>query len=366
MQRVGIVVDGFSGGGAELCAADIASGLAQQGHAVDLVVLRDLNHFVPSLPPGVRVIPLRKARAAASFWALVQYIRRERPTALLGNGDVVNVLLVGARAFAPARSRLVLRQHSPLFWTLNPHEGIKTRLIPCLDRALYKRAEAVVAISSGVARELQMLLGLQASHIRVIRPGVISPRLYRLAQEPIDLQSFFPSPDRQARVIVSAGHLIAPKGYDTLLWALRQVRRAIDVRLLILGEGPQRGWLTALSEELGLRGSVAMPGWVANPYPAFRAADLVVVASWWEASSRVLIEALALGTPVVSTDCDFGPRETLQGGRLGRLVPVRDSTAMARAILDALSEPRRPPPMADLWEYTEEEVVRRYAEVLAL
>jgi glycosyltransferase involved in cell wall biosynthesis len=187
-----------------------------------------------------------------------------------------------------------------------------------------------------------------------------------LAAAPVDLQGYYCTPDPKARVIVCAGHLIEPKGHETMLRAVRQAREVANLRLLILGEGHLRSRLADLTQELGLGDVVAMPGWVANPYPVFRSAHLVAVASWWEAFSRVLVEALALGTPVVSTDCNYGPREILQNGRLGRLVPVRDSSAMAQAILDTLEEPRRPAGRAGLWEYTEEEAVQRYIDVLAL
>ncbi len=364
--KVGVVVDGFAGGGAELCAAELAAGLAGRGYAVDLVVFRDVNDRAPALPDSVRLLPLRKPRALATFPDLVRYISRERPAALVGTGDAVNWLLVAARMASRARPRLALWQQSSLYWALDRRESIKKQLTPRVNRAFYRQADAVVAVSHGLVRDLERIVGLDPGRVRVIRPGVISPRLFELAAAPVDLQGFFPSPDPAARVVVSAGHLQERKGHETLLRAIHRARKVENARLLILGEGNQRGRLTDLGKELGLGDALAMPGWLANPYPAFKAADLVAMASWWEASPRVLVEALALGTPVVSTDCDYGPREILQGGRLGRLVPVRDDEAMAEAILATLREPRRPAPTEALREYTEDEMVRRFAEVLAL
>lgn len=364
--KVGVVVDGFAGGGAELCAAELAAGLARHGYAVDLVVFRDVNERTPALPSAVRLLPLQKPRALAAFPDLVRYISREQPAALVGTGDAVNWLLVAARMASRARPRLALWQQSPLYWALDRRESIKKQLTPRVNRVFYRHADAVVAVSHGLVRDLERIVGLDPSRVRVIRPGVISPRLFELAAAPVDLQGFFPSPDPATRVVVSAGHLQERKGHETLLRAIHRARKVENARLLILGEGNQRGRLTDLGKELGLGDALAMPGWLANPYPAFRAADLVAMASWWEASPRVLVEALALGTPVVSTDCDYGPREILQGGRLGRLVPVRDDEAMAEAILATLQEPRRPAPIEALREYTEDEMVRRFAEVLAL
>lgn len=364
--KVGVVVDGFEGGGAELCAAELAVGLARRGYAVDLVVFRDVNDRAPALPDSVRLLPLRKPRALATFPDLVRYISRERPAALVGTGDAVNWLLVAARMASRARPRLALWQQSPLYWALDRRESVKKRLTPRVNRVFYRHADAVVAVSHGLVRDLERIVGLDPSRVRIIRPGLISPRLFELAAAPVDLQRFFPSPDPAARVVVTAGHLQERKGHETLLRAIRRAREAENVRLLILGEGHQRSRLENLGRELGLGDALAMPGWAANPYPLFKAADLVVLASWWEASPRVLVEALALGAPVVSTDCDYGPREILQNGRLGRLVPVRDDAAMAEAILATLREPRRPAPIEALREYTEEEMVHRFVEVLAL
>ena len=151
-----------------------------------------------------------------------------------------------------------------------------------------------------------------------------------------------------------------------LIEAFARVRRERDARLAIFGEGPDRAELEERVRRLGLQDSVALPGFVNNPYSCMARAAVVAVSSDWEGLPTVLIESLAVGTPVVSTDCPSGPREILQGGALGRLVPVGDVAALATAIRDALSAPRTPPPPEALFAYTPDVVLAQYQRVFGL
>ena len=142
-------------------------------------------------------------------------------------------------------------------------------------------------------------------------------------------------------VILGAGRLTAQKDFGTLIRAFARVRREIDARLVILGEGEDRQALETLIHDQGLRDRVDMPGHVENPFKYMARATVFALSSRWEGPGHVLIEALALGTPVVSTDCPSGPREILFDGRAGLLAPVGDSDAIASAILEVLRQPEQ-------------------------
>lgn len=169
----------------------------------------------------------------------------------------------------------------------------------------------------------------------------------------------------QPPVIVVAGRLERQKDFPTLIRAFAQVRGERPCRLLILGDGGGRARLQALSAELGITADVDLPGFQANPYPFLARADLFVLSSRWEGSPNVLTEALALGTPVVATDCPSGPHELLDGGRYGPLVPVGDVAALGKAVAATLDQPLPPERLeAAVADYTQATSAERYLEVL--
>jgi glycosyltransferase involved in cell wall biosynthesis len=163
--------------------------------------------------------------------------------------------------------------------------------------------------------------------------------------------------------VLAVGRLSRQKDFPTLLRAFAS-RRHRSARLMILGEGSERPGLEALVKSLGLTAEVALPGFVENPFAYMARAGVFVLSSAWEGMPGVLIQALACGAPVVATDCESGPREVLQDGRVGRLVPVGDASALAQAIDSTLGEPRRPLPDGVLDRFTQDSAVTGYLRVL--
>jgi glycosyltransferase involved in cell wall biosynthesis len=168
-------------------------------------------------------------------------------------------------------------------------------------------------------------------------------------------------------VIVGAGRLQRQKDFPTLIRAFGLVRGEHPCRLIILGDGSGRSRLEGLAAELDLDADVDMPGFQANPYPFMARADLFVLSSAWEGSPNVLTEAMALGTPVVSTDCPSGPHELLDGGRFGPLVPVGDPQALARAMIETLEQPLPAHSLKSaVAEYNQDRSARRYLEAMGI
>jgi glycosyltransferase involved in cell wall biosynthesis len=171
---------------------------------------------------------------------------------------------------------------------------------------------------------------------------------------------------RQVPVILAAGRLVPQKDFTTLIQAFARVRRERPARLLILGDGEQRDALLALAAECGVRDDVDLPGFDPNPFAAMRAASAFVLSSRYEGLPGVLIQAMACGARVVSTDCPSGPREVLEGGRWGTLVPVGDVAALATAVAATLDDPHPPDVRVRTAAFSEEQAVERYARVLGL
>jgi glycosyltransferase involved in cell wall biosynthesis len=205
--------------------------------------------------------------------------------------------------------------------------------MPHLARIFYPTARAVIAVSQGVADDLARLIGPGRARLVVIPNPVVTPDLLRLAGEAPDHPWLGPG---QPPVILAAGRLAPQKDYPTLIRAFAALVEGQDMRLIILGEGPERPALEALVGDLGLSGRVDLPGFRGNPFAYMAKARLFVLSSAWEGLPGVLIQAMACGTPVVSTDCPSGPREILVEGRLGPLVPVGDIAALAEAMARTL------------------------------
>lgn len=188
----------------------------------------------------------------------------------------------------------------------------------------------------GVADDMSEFSGLSRNRIRAVPRPVVPAHLFA-ERPPIPEHPWFRQADTP--LILSAGALCARKDFETLLRAFARVRANRPCRLMILGHGNRRENLLSLAAELGVAKDFSLPGFLPEPYPYMAHADLFALTSRWEGLGFVLIEALALGTPVVATDCPSGPREVLAGGRYGTLTPVGDAVALAEAISATLVDP---------------------------
>jgi glycosyltransferase involved in cell wall biosynthesis len=187
-----------------------------------------------------------------------------------------------------------------------------------------------------VANDLAETTGIQRDKIKVVYNPVVSSELFSKSEEPLDHPWFSSG---EPPVVLAVGRLTEAKDFPVLIRAFALVRKERPARLIILGEGAERPKLEALVRELGLNEDVIMPGFVDNPYKYMRNATVFVLSSAWEGFGVVLVEAMALGTAIVSTDCPNGPAEILEGGKWGDLVTVGDWRALASAILKRLEQP---------------------------
>ena len=206
-----------------------------------------------------------------------------------------------------------------------------------LLRKYYSLNDGIMAVFLGVAEDTAKIINIPVEKIRVIHNPVVTPELDSLASIPPEHPWF--SDEARVPVILGIGRLEPQKDFPNLIQAFARARQSTPCRLMILGEGALRPELQALADKLGVAGDLAMPGFVNNPYQYMRAAALFVLSSRWEGSPNGLTEALAVGTPVVATDCPNGPYEILQAGKYGHLVPMGDAPALAAAMLETLRSP---------------------------
>jgi len=342
--------------------ANLARGLVDLGTRVDVIPVKMESTHLGALPPSVRIMNLGSSHTLGCLPGLIRYLRSERPDALLAAKDRANSTAVLARRLAGGPTRVVLRMGTTVSGALAGRSRLKERFWYFRMRLLYPSADAVVAVSKGVADDLQGHAKLSHSLLRVIQNPVITPELMTMAEEPVDHPWFR---EHAVPVVLGVGRLTRQKDFPTLLKAFALVREKRPCHLTILGEGHGRVLLESIAEDLGVKEDVLMPGFVGNPYAYMSRAAVFVLSSLWEGSPNVLTEALALGTPVVSTDCPSGPREILENGRFGPLVQIGDPDALARAILSTMDSPPEKSLLKNaVRAYTLEESSRKYLEVL--
>ncbi len=334
-ERLALFLPALYSGGAERVMVNLAGELVDRGFAVDLVLATAAGPYLDAVPAGVRLVDLGCRRTVTALLPLVRYLRRERPVALYAAIDHANVVALLANRLAGNVCRVVVSVHSPV--SLDTGKNVQRgRLVMALARRLYRQAGLIVAVSEGIRQDVITTLDLPPEQVRVIHNAVLTvdPASRGMAPLDPDLADLDGRP-----FIVSAGRLAPIKDFPTLLEAFAALDGGPELELVILGEGPERPALETLAAGLGLAGRVRFAGFRANPFALFARARLFVLASTREGLPTVLIEAMATGCQVVSTDCPHGPREILADGRYGRLVPMKDPKALADAIGAALAAP---------------------------
>jgi len=350
------------GGGAERVIINLAQGITERGLRVDLVLAAAEGDLLDQVPSSVRLVDLHARRVLRSLGPLAGYLRRERPRVLISSMNYANLIALWAARLAGRATPVVVTVHTTLSESRPTQQGrLSVKLWPYLLRTFYPWAASVIAVSRGAADDLARASGLPRDLVEVVYNPVITPAVLAAASQAPDHPWFAPG---QPPVILGVGRLTRQKDFPTLIRAFAEVRRRRAGRLIILGEGEDRPALTALAGELGVADDVALPGFRGNAMAFMAGSALFVLSSAWEGLPTVLIEALAAGTRVVSTDCPSGPREILQEGRLGALVPVGDVPALAEAMIDALERPAGTVPVEALTPFTSDAAVDHYLRLI--
>lgn len=333
-RRVALFVPMLSGGGAEKVMLEIARQLARRRFAVDLLITRGGGALRGSVPENVRLLNLNSWKVVTALPGLVRYVRHQRPTVLLSTLDASNVTALLAKRFFVPDLRLIVRQANHCTAHFQA-QGFRLRMATIAMKRLLPSADAVIAVSLDVAEDLRRTVP-RAGSVWTIPNPVVTPELLEKARSPVNHPWLG---DRRTPVVLNVGSLRAQKDQPTLLRAFAEVRQARAARLIVLGDGPDGDRLASLARELGVHADVDFGGFQSNPIAYMARAQLFVLSSTYEGLPSVLIEAMACGTPVVSTDCPGGAHEILENGRWGRLTPIGDWRMLAQAIHDALDDP---------------------------
>jgi glycosyltransferase involved in cell wall biosynthesis len=361
--KVAMFLPNLDTGGAERVFVNLANALTLKGFAPTLLVgTLDKAAYLETILHEVRVYELGVRHMRSAVFPLIRFLRRERPAMLLTALEHSNFAAIVAAKMARTGTPVLATIHQTLSRVLETSQSLYERLVIYVTLKVAPMADQIIAVSHGTADDFARLAKISRERVRVIYNPVIGPTLYRGIQEPIEHPWF---QEKQPPVVLGVGRLTAQKDFPNLIRAFALLRKTSDARLVILGDGEEQPSLERLVLELKLSECVSIPGVVSNPFAYMRRASLFVLSSAWEALPTVLIEAMACGCPVVSTDCPNGPAEILDNGRLGPLVPVGDVEALARAMKTSLAESHSPVAPEVLLPYTLDYSAEQYCQLIA-
>jgi len=364
-RHVAFLLGNLSSGGVQRMTSLLAEGLAARGAEVDLVVCDARGDLRAQLSPAVRMVPLQRSNPVMArlialradpqglaalirplvtikyasptlsyLPSLARYLREARPDSLFSATSYLNIEAVLARRLAGVPTRLVISDRSH-FSSGKPRKEWRQRNLVAAMRRAYLQADAITAVSNGVADDIARSLRIAREAITTLYNPTIAPDFAARASEPIDHPWFA---EGAPPVLLGVGRMTFQKDFSTLLRAFAQVRQDRPVRLVVIGEANQKQQTRFQTEaaELGVQEAVELLGYLPNPLPYMARAAMFVLSSRYEGFPNVLLEALACGTPVVSTACPSGPSEILDDGAYGALVSVGDDRALAGAIMATL------------------------------
>jgi glycosyltransferase involved in cell wall biosynthesis len=393
-RKIAIFLPSLTAGGVARVMLQLAQAFVDRGHTVDLVLCRRHGAFMGLLPPQTRVLELK----ARSVWVsrlllilrnfaairvlalpvlfslkppkslaflpdLIHYLRQEKPAVLLSAKTHSNLVALWATQLAKTSNRVVISERTTLSDIIKISRKWRWRFILPVLAHEYPKAGGIITVSNGVKEELALHTGLPPQKITTIYNPVLTQKIREKSLESINhpwFQKNGPTP-----IILGVGRLVPQKDFSILIKAFSRVRQSQPAHLVIIGEGRQRSELEALSQSLGVDKDVWMPGFADNPYAFMRVASVLVLSSICEGLPNVLLEALACGCPIVSTDCPSGPSEILKNGTVGPLVPVGDVQALEKAILSTLkTPPSKTLLQARATDFDIREISRQYLSVL--
>jgi glycosyltransferase involved in cell wall biosynthesis len=359
-RHIVLYVPDLSAGGAERAALNLLEALPGVDLRVTLLLNRRRGPLCAALPEGAEVRSLDAHRTIAALPKLAAFLRREKPDVLFSYLDFNNVVAIWANGIAGRPTKIIASQHS-----MTPAGGLrgwKHRLVPLLYRLALPWADHVVAVSDGIAAELSRRYKGRPT-LSVIGNPIVTPRYRVLAATPLDHPWFA---EGEAPVILGVGRFVAEKNFSLLVDAFAQVARSGPARLVLLGEGPLREALLGQIARYGLNERAAILPVDPNPWRYMSRAKVLVLTSRSEGFGNVLVEAMAVGTPVVSVDCPEGPAEILGHGKWGRLIPQGDDRVLAIAIQETLRHPGDPlARQLRAMEFSAQSIALRYRELIA-
>ena len=352
----------FAFSGVPLAQLRLSRALASSGHYVDFLIgLLNPGYEIPKCE-NISVVVLNKVRVTGMLLALVKYFRATKPDVVFSAGDHLNVVVLLAAIISGSKAKISCSSRVTPFDTYSNKLFSKQWILKLCMHALMPRANALTCVSSDMVEQYKVVL---RSDRHVCVYNIIDDQKSReRMNESVDDECFRSDGEP---ILIAAGSLVPWKGFSDLILAMQELQKTRKARLIILGDGPLRAELEAQIKAFSLEKVVKILGYVENPLKYFKKADIFVLSSYVEGMPNVLVEAMMCGCTPVSTNCPTGPRELLQNGKYGYLVPVGDAIAMAKGIKHALDKPISDDLLREaVRPFAEHEVLKRHFEILGI
>lgn len=338
--KIAFFLPTLGGGGAERNVVNLVNNLDRKKYTPYFVLGKVKGVFINKIPKEISIIDLDSSSNLGLFFKLIRYFHKEQPDVFVSAFPNINIISIIARIFSGAKTKIVITEQNTLSLFRLTARNFTRRLIarfllPYLVRFIYPRADVIVCVSKGVADDLSEIIR-SPKEIRVIYNPVVEKRIYDLAEESIEHPWFS---DKKTPIILAVGRLVKAKDYPNLFQTFALILKKQPVHLVVLGRGSEKTKLERLSQKLGISENIAFLGFQENPFKYMARASIFVLSSFQEGFGNVLVEAMACGTPVISTNCKSGPSEIIEDGKSGILVPVADQEALAAAIFKVLNNP---------------------------
>jgi len=340
--KIAFFLPNLEGGGAERNVVNLLNNLNKEKYDLSIVLGKKEGAFIGEIPEYVSLVNfgLKSSYSLVLFLKLIKYFRQEKANIFVSAFPRFNIISLLARIFSGSKIKIIITEHTtfsflPLTAKVISHKLFARFPLPVLIKSIYPKADAIICVSKGVAIDLCKFIHC-LDKIRVVYNPITNQKIKDLAEEEINHPWFF---DSQIPIILAIGRLAKTKDYPNLIGAFKKILDKMPANLVILGEGSEREKLEKLAYKLGLSNNIAFLGFQSNIYKYIKRASVFVLSSLQEGFGNVIIEAMACGTPVVSTDCLSGPREIIEHGKNGILVPVADKEILAMAIINVLNSP---------------------------
>jgi glycosyltransferase involved in cell wall biosynthesis len=353
-RKISIFLPNLDGGGAEKAMAILANSFLLRGYEVDLIMANARGPFLEILHKGVVCVDFKSPSVFRSLFKLAKYFRKNSPDAVLTALNYANVTAILARLISGKNFRLVINEQNNNFnrkKTINP--GIKVLGLRILVKVLYPLADVIISVSKDLSEEIKKVNFLNKTKVTVL----YNPIIFFESKMDADIKIKNP-------YVISIGRLESQKNFTLLIKAFYLLQKKQPINLLILGEGSQRQLLESLIKDLKIEEKVFMPGFVMNPGFYLSQSKFFALSSDYEGFGNVIVEAMSLGIPIVSTNCKFGPNEILEGGKWGRLVEPGDVEGLCQAMLETLNDPNPPDVKKRAQDFSLEKTVDEYLKVL--
>lgn len=365
MPKIALFIPSLRGGGAERVWVTLANEFAKRSYDVDLLLAEKAGPYLELVSDKVNIVDFQKGRVLTSLFPLVRYLKKNKPVALLSAMNHANLVAIWASLIARTKTKVVVSVRYSMRNYGSSASQIKKMFEKLLVVVFFRFAHAITTVSKGVKTKTTEIIPKQQDKIFTIYNPILEPGLQKqMLQKATHPWLNEPGKPNKPPVVLAAGRLAKVKGYDMLIQAFAKVKSTADGKLIILGEGNQRRELQNLINNLNLENDVDLFGFVDNPFPFMKQADLFVLSSSNEGLPGALVQAMACGTPVVATDCTYGPSEILEEGKWGILVPVGDSDKMAEAILRSLKKTEHPDVAVRAAFFNVSNCVDRYIDII--